>query len=186
MKVPLPPKVSALGPIVQLGFVPRNFDAAVRFWTQKLGVGPFFMCNPFVVGRLVYRDIPIQLDFCTAGAHWGDIQIELIRQNDQKPSIYRDWNSNALHHVQIATSNYAAALEVCRAEGFPVVMEGQDALGIKGLKFAYCELGPEAPLEFVEFVDVPADAEHLREADRRMRAQARNWDGRDPLRNICL
>src|SRR5690606_23902147 len=35
--------ISRLGNVMQLAFVPRDFDAAVRFWTETMGVGPFFL-----------------------------------------------------------------------------------------------------------------------------------------------
>ena len=35
--------IAALGEIMQLAFVPDDFDAAVKHWTQVMGVGPFFL-----------------------------------------------------------------------------------------------------------------------------------------------
>ena len=31
-----------LGPVRQLGFVVRDLDRALEYWTKTLGVGPFF------------------------------------------------------------------------------------------------------------------------------------------------
>ena len=38
-----PGTLASLGDIMQLAFVPSDFDAAVRHWTEVMGAGPFFL-----------------------------------------------------------------------------------------------------------------------------------------------
>lgn len=180
----VPGKLSGLGPIMQLAFVPTDFQAAINYWTREMGVGPFFLWEHIAVDELRYRGDLVSLDFSVALAQWGDVQIELIRQDNDAPSIHRDWNSNALHHIQLAVDDYDAAVAACQAAGFGVAMEGLGLLGAKDLRFAYCDLGGFGPAGFVEFAYRPPGASAALERMNRMKAVARDWDGSDPVRPL--
>ena len=34
-------QLAKLGEVMQIAFVPEDFEGAMRFWTQVMGVGPF-------------------------------------------------------------------------------------------------------------------------------------------------
>jgi methylmalonyl-CoA/ethylmalonyl-CoA epimerase len=180
----LPPKLGVLGPIMQLAFVPTDFEAAIGYWTRVMGVGPFFLWEHIEVDELTYRGEVVSVDFSVALAQWDDIQIELIHQNDAGPSIYRDWNSDALHHIQLAVDDYDEALAACERAGFPVAMAGQGLVGSKDLRFAYCDLGRFGPAGFIEFAHRPPGAGGALERMQRMKDAARSWDGTDPVRPL--
>lgn len=180
----LPGKLAAMGPVMQLAFVPRDFDAAIAYWTRTMGVGPFFLWEHIAVDQLTYRGQRVNADFSVALAQWGDVQIELIRQDNDAPSIYRDWNSNALHHIQLAVDDYDAALAACEAAGFGMAMDGCGLLGSPDLRFAYCDLGEYGPAGFIEFAYRPPGAAAAFERMNQMMAAALNWDGQDPIRPL--
>ena len=182
--IPLPRALAALGPLMQMAFVPLNFAAAIDYWTRAVGVGPFFLWEHIEVDQLTYRGAPAQVDFSIALAQWGDMQIELIRQDDDSPSIYRDWNSNALHHIQLAVTNYDETLAACQRAGFALAMEGRGLPTSKDLRFAYCDLGAYGPAGFVEFVHYPQGTMGGLERMNRMKQAARDWDGTDPVRSL--
>jgi len=185
MVLALPPKLAALGPVMQLAFVPDDFDAAIVYWTRTMGVGPFFLWEHIAVDRLIYRGEASTPDFSVALAQWDDVQIELIRQDNAAPSIYRDWNSNALHHILLAVEDYDEALLACADAGFALAMEGRGLLGAPEVSFAYCDLGAYGPARYVEFVrNTPAGAAGARERAERMKAAAKAWDGTDPVRPL--
>jgi hypothetical protein len=183
-RAPLPRALSALGPIMQLAYVPKNFDAAIAYWTRALGVGPFFLWEHIAVDELTYRGARVNLDFSVAISYWGDIQIELIRQDDDTASIYRDWNSNALHHIQLAVNDYDEALAACAREGFGLAMDGRGLAGSKDMRFAYCDLGEYGPAGFIEFAHRPAGEAAALDRLTRMKDSVRGWDGRDPVRPL--
>ena len=54
------------GKIPQLAFVPHDFDATVRFWIERMAVGPFFMLGPQRYQNAVYRGTPIALEVTLA------------------------------------------------------------------------------------------------------------------------
>lgn len=179
---PLPGKLASLGPIMQIAYVPTDFDAAVAYWTGTLGVGPFFLWEHIAVDHLEYRGAPSKPDFSVALSYWGDVQIELIRQDGDAPSIYRDWNSDALHHVQVAVTDYDAAVTACERAGFAMAMEGRGLLGNPAFQFAYCDLGTFGPAGFIEFARRPVGDNTLAERMERMQREVRAWDGSNPVR----
>jgi hypothetical protein len=177
-------RLAALGPIVQLAYVPLDFDGALQRWLA-LGAGPFWLWDHLQVDHLVHRGDTVKADFSVAIAYWGDIQIELIRQHDDGPTIYRDWNSDALHHVMIAAPDYESALELCEKQGFPVAMHGRGLLGSPDTRFAYCDLGRGGPAGYVEFASSPPGAGGLAERRAALKAIAETWDGvSEPLRPL--
>jgi hypothetical protein len=180
----LPGKLARLGPVMQLAFVPTDFDAALDYWIRDVGVGPFFVWEHIAVDDLRYRGERVNPDFSVALAQWGDVQIELIRQDNDAPSIYRDWNSDALHHIQLAVEDYDAAVRVCEEAGFGAAMAGRGLLGSPDLRFAYHDLGRFGPAGFVEFAWRPPGAAGALERMNRMKAAAQDWDGSDPIRPL--
>ena len=74
---------------MQIAFVPEDFDAAITYWTEVMGVGPFFLIENIQLPDSRYLGEPNHCNFSIALAYWGDVQIELIRQENDAPSIYR-------------------------------------------------------------------------------------------------
>lgn len=77
--MPAPGPLKALGDIVQIAYLPSDFDAAVKYWTETMGVGPFFVLQNVHLGEMKYLGEPTDAVFSIAIGYWGDIQIELIR-----------------------------------------------------------------------------------------------------------
>lgn len=172
------PHITAIGPIMQLAFVPRDFAGAVRYWTQTMGVGPFFRLEHVRYESARYRGQPATLDFSINIAYWGDIQIELIEQHDASPSIYTDWlgkGREGLHHVCIVTDDIARSRAICEGAGYR--FEQEIVVG-GGVEAFYVDTGG-GPGTMVEVIQPNADMHAL---FAMMRDTARGWDGKDPVR----
>jgi len=50
-----PGPLKALGPIIQLAYFPTDFDAAMTYWIETMGVGPFFVLNDIRLGEMKYK-----------------------------------------------------------------------------------------------------------------------------------
>ena len=84
--------MSALfGKVCQNGYVVRDIDAAMRFWIEKLRVGPFFYVPSVKIDWFRYRGMDSPLEMSVALANSGDLQIELIQQRNNAPSMYLDF-----------------------------------------------------------------------------------------------
>lgn len=46
--------LARLGPVMQLAWLPQDFDAAIQHWTQVMGVGPFFLMENIALEDMRY------------------------------------------------------------------------------------------------------------------------------------
>jgi catechol 2,3-dioxygenase-like lactoylglutathione lyase family enzyme len=173
-----PSLIATLGTVMQMAYVPKDFDAALRHWTQTMGVGPFFSLEHISLPNCRYEGRPSDIDFSIAIAYWGDIQIELVRQHNDAPSIYKRWRDEGregLHHVCIVVDDMAHARAVCAAAGARVAQEGEVA---GGGEVIYVDAGG-GPGGLIELIQLPRST---LDGFAAMREVCRHWDGRDPVR----
>jgi len=170
--------IAGLGEVMQLAFVPDDFDAAIEHWTKVMGVGPFFLIENIHLDGMKYRGEPTDAVFTLALAYWGDIQIELIRPENGAPSIYTgDYAATeGLHHVCILTEDIAAARQTCDAQGAEVVIEGNFGTS----KVIYVDPG-QGTGHLVEILQQDQDGPDLFAI---IKAAGENWDGSDPVRTL--
>jgi hypothetical protein len=168
------------GAIRQNGMVVRDIEGAMRHWSGTLGVGPFFYLPRLVVQGFLYRGAPSAIEVSIALANSGALQIELIEQHNDAPSMYRDFlaaGHEGLHHVGVFTETLDAHLERARAAGCAVAQSGSAG---PGNRFAYLE--PEAhPGSIVELIETGGTTGALFKG---IEEAARTWDGSDPIRRL--
>ena len=169
--------ISAIGPVMQFAFVPKDFDAAVRHWTQTMGVGPFYLLENNLLGDGLFMGEPSTCVFSIAIAYWGDMQIELVRQENDAPSIYRDAGGEALHHTCILTHDIEQARQIAIASGASVLVEGK--VGADGYVL-YVDTGG-GPGTIVEILQSATGTEGL---FAMIKAASVGWDGAEPLRKL--
>ncbi|MEC9433915.1 MAG: VOC family protein [Pseudomonadota bacterium] len=168
------------GPVRQLGYVVRDIEAAMAHWTETLGVGPFFLFPRVGVRDVIYRGAPSDAALSIALANDGEMQIELIEQLNDAPSLYRDHldaYGEVLHHTSAWTTDFDAELARIEAAGGRVIQSG--AIGRN--RFAYFDTHGDYPSTTMELYDVSGGAGRLNE---RVREAARGWDGADPVRRL--
>lgn len=171
--------IAELGEVMQLAFVPEDFDAAVEHWTKVMGVGPFFLMEGIHLEGMKYKGAPTDAVFDLALAYWGDIQIELIRPRDDHPSIYSGEYAQVdggLHHVCIVVDDITEARKVCDAQGAEIVIEG--TLG--NTKVIYVDPG-QGPGSLVEILEQDPDGPDLFGL---IKQAGEGWDGSDPIRTF--
>jgi methylmalonyl-CoA/ethylmalonyl-CoA epimerase len=171
--------LKALGDIVQLAYLPEDFDGALRYWTETVGVGPFFLLENIQLGAMKYRGEPSDAVFSLAIGYWGDIQIELIRPENDAPSIYTGEYAvkDRLHHVCLLVDSIHAARAACAQAGAEVLVEG--TVGEDG-EVIYVDAGG-GPGHVIEILQPMSGSLEL---FAMMREAARDWDGGEPLRVI--
>jgi methylmalonyl-CoA/ethylmalonyl-CoA epimerase len=172
--------IARLGTVMQMAYVPPDFDAALRHWTETMGVGPFFSLEHISLPNCRYEGQPSDIDFSIAIAYWGDMQVELVRQHNDAPSIYKRWRDegrDGLHHVCIVVDDMAHARKVCAAAGARVAQEGEVA---GGGEVIYVDAGG-GPGSLVELICLP---QSTLDGFAAMREACHAWDGSDPLRPL--
>ncbi len=168
------------GNVRQNGYVVRDVEAAMRHWTEVLGVGPFFYFERVPIEDFRYRGEPSPLEVSIALANSGALQIELIQQRNDAPSMYRDFleaGREGLQHVAYWSEDFDADLARFEKAGHSVGQSGR--IGESG-RFVY--LDTEAhPGTVVEVSEISGPKgrffAHIAE-------QAQSWDGTDPIRRL--
>ena len=172
--------IAQLGTVMQLAFVPKDFDAALRHWTETMGVGPFFRMSHVTLLNTKHEGLPVEIDFSIAIAYWGDLQIELVQQHNEAPSIYKTWldqGREGLHHVCVVVDDMVRARSVCASAGVRVAQEAEVP---GGGEVIYVDTG-SGPGGLVEIIRLP---QSTLDGFAWMREQCRQWDGTDPVRQL--
>ncbi|MBR0566526.1 VOC family protein [Azoarcus sp. L1K30] len=171
------------GEIRQVAYLVPDIEEAMAYWSQVLGVGPWYY-NPRVpIRNYMYRGMRYEPHNSVALANAGGLQIELLQTRNDVPSMYRDFQLAGLsgvQHVAYWTEQFDADLARAEAEGFRVCMSGE--VGDNG-RFVYFDdkTGrPEShPGTVIELSEVAGPKGRL---FKLIREAAVNWDGSDPVR----
>lgn len=167
--------LETFGPVGQVGYVVNDLEAAARAWFESTGIGPWRVWQSVPLDHFTYEGVDSPVDFGMATAYSGPIQIELIAQHNDAPSMYRemrDTMGQGVQHLCFYPADYDAAMAQALANGLTVGQEGS----LAGIRFAYLR-GPSGMV--VELGDIP---DSLREARLRQIEAAKEWDGADPIR----
>lgn len=170
---------AGLGSVMQMAWLPEDFDAAIKHWTQVMGVGPFFLMEDIALENMTYRGEPTDAVFSLALAYWGDIQIELIRPENDAKSIYSGEYAihDRLHHVCLLVDDIADARAACAAHDAEILIEAK--VGDTGaVIYADPGQGPGGVIEMLQ----PQPGTH--ELFEMIRQASIDWDGSDPVRSL--
>ncbi|MCC5874129.1 MAG: VOC family protein [Gammaproteobacteria bacterium] len=109
------------GELFQLGHVVPDVDAAMAGW-RTAGIEEWTVVRDFPVLEWRYRGEPVTLPIDVALAWSGGVQIELIAQLDETPSMYREFLAQhpegGLQHYGYRPQDYSAALQAAEASGW--------------------------------------------------------------------
>ena len=113
-------------PVFQQAYLVNDVEAAVRRWDALFGAGPFRVVPHHRADWFEYRGTPQEADVTYAFGYLGDLQIQLIQQHDDTPSIYRDLyaaGEEGHHHTAFLVHDYAAERQRLIDLGAPPVCE---------------------------------------------------------------
>lgn len=143
--------------VKQLAAIVHDLDAAVRRWSDQLGIGPWtgYRLEPPRLKEMRYYDADVEFSFRHAFAWQGELQFELI-QPLAGPTIFADHlaaHGEGLHHVGMFVPDHAVAAAEARAEGFRLIQSARSYGADGDGAFAYFQR-PDIPL-IVELIQAP-------------------------------
>ncbi len=161
----------------QVAYVVRDLDAALKYWTEALKVGPFFLFEHCPLENQRYRGGPSNADVTLALGNSGDVQIELIYCETDAPSVYKEFldaGRSGVHHFGMMPEDYAATCAEYAARGHEAAFE--------------CTVGG-APLTYFDTVDTVGhfielwdNSDVYKDLFMLVEGAAKGWDGSDPVR----
>jgi len=167
------------GPIRQNAYIVSDLRDGIERWLS-IGIGPWMVLPSFRQVDSEYRGQATAPVVSIAFANSGPLQIELIQQEDESPSIYKeftDGGGTGFHHVAFWSEDFDATMAAATAAGWPVVHHGTGG-GIA--KFAYLD-ARGMPATVVEVMELNATTMWM---TTMVREAAQGWDGHDPIRTL--
>jgi hypothetical protein len=162
---------------MQVCWVVPDLHAAIESWARSAGVGPFFWFDGVgcVGGR--HRGTPAEFPKVTAAiAYAGDLQVELVTQDNDDPGVFRDMfgpGQFGLHHMALLCTDYEAERDAYVRAGAELAFEGT----IGNSRTCWVDTTPTLGF-MVELLEPSASRDAGFAA---MRAAAESWDGINPI-----
>ena len=169
-------------PLVPTGFMQvcwlvPDLPAAIDTWASVAGVGPFFWFDGVPFDDGTHRGQPARFPPVTAAiAYSGDVQVELVCQDDDTPGIFRDLyapGQHGLHHLARICDDYVVERDAFVARGAEVAFEGE----VGGSRTSWVDT--TATLGFMIELLEPSPTRDGWFAT--MRKAAQTWDGVEPI-----
>lgn len=164
-------------PIMQIAYVVKDLEAACHHWINVFGAGPFYHVPHLKLPEQLYRGKPSEEDASHALGFCGDMNIQLIQQHNDAPSMYRDMypdGGQGFHHMMFFTDNFEADRDRLVQMGCPVVEELMSTARI-----AYVDARDKVG----GFIEVYEDNPTIREWFAGWKEEHLKWDRKtDPIR----
>ena len=113
-------------------------------------------------------------------ANSGDLQVEVIRQDDATPSIYTEFlagGGEGFHQLAWWAADFDSAVRDAQAAGWSVVWAGGEEVGVR---FAYVE----PPFRLATVFEISELNDGVSAFNALVRDAADGWDGSDPVRTL--
>lgn len=172
--------IRKLGNVRQIGYVVRDIEQAMQRWSQDLGVGPWFYKEDVGTTEFTYYGKPSKPPkLSIALANSGELQIELIEQRDDAPSLYLDslqQSGECAQHVAYWTNGqFDEHCQFLLDQGYVQGHAGR--MGVRG-RFAYF-VHPGFKSAMIEISELTGGkGEYFDE----IRTASQTWDGSLPIR----
>lgn len=165
----------------QNGYIVKDLETAIKYWTEKMGVGPFFIARNLELKSFTYCDSNKIPSIDIALANLGDIQIELIQPNDDTPSPYLNFlktKGPGMHHISVWSDDYDNLVAKLLHQGFSRDCHGEVS---NGVRFSFFD---SAKTEGTTMEIADSRTPGFKELSEAVRIASRDWDGTRPVRGL--
>lgn len=164
----------------QNGFVVDDIVATAHRWAEVHGVGPFHVLPAREVA-CTYRGTSTSVDLQVAVAQAGPVQIELIHQRDDRPSVFRELGAVGpcgFHQICTVTPDYSAAIDAYASKGYGIACEIPGSRGAPSVAYV------DTFADFGFFTEVVESTPLFLQQLAAVSATCATWDGTDPVRKL--
>lgn len=162
---------------MQVCWLVPDLEAAIDGWVRGAGVGPFFWFDDIGATDGRHRGEPADFPTCTAAiAYAGDLQIELVCQENDEPGVFRDLfprGEYGLHHMALLCNDYEAERDTYLASGADLAFEAY----VGPTRTCWIDTSPT--LGFM--VELLEPSRIRTKGFAAMRAAAERWDGTEAV-----
>jgi hypothetical protein len=162
--------------LFQLGFVVDDLLGTAAHWASVFRVGPFHVLPP-IEQPCTYRGAATGVNVQVGVAQAGPVQIELMQQHCDRPSVYRDLvatGHSRFHQLSTVTPDYDRTKAHYEQLGYELVCE----MVARGQHIAFFDTVDE----FGFFTEVTEEVPGFLESLDKIAQTCAEWDGTDPVR----
>jgi hypothetical protein len=162
--------------LFQLGFVVDDLLGAAAHWARVFGVGPFHVLPP-IEQPCTYRGTESGVNIQVAVAQAGPVQIELMQQHCDRPSVYRDLfgkGESGFHQLCTVTRDYDGKKAHYERLGYEAVTE----MVARGQHLAFFDTVDD----FGFYTEVVEEVPGFLASLEKIAQTCAEWDGTDPVR----
>ena len=167
-------------PVVQIAYYVDDIVTAAEKMHRTFGAGPFFILRNIELSRGTHRGEDCPFVHSSAYGQWGDVMMELVQQESDGPSPFRDLyapGQSGLHHLATIVPDQQKAYAEYKATGFDVATI---AVTSGGTEFAFID----AVEKLGHFIEVYEESDGLRAFYDMVRAASLGWQGQDLIRTL--
>ena len=162
----------------QMGFVVADdVTTAATRWARVFGVGPFHVL-PVFDQHLMYRGQESTITCQVAVAQAGPVQIELIQQLCDRPSVFREWSRDGtcvFHQVATVTPDYDGKKAHLEKLGYEIAAESLSGSRVRTAYF-------DTLADFGFYTEVVESTPGFLANLNKISQAAAAWDGTDGVR----
>lgn len=172
--------MTPLGPVAQVAYFVPDARQAAHTMATTMGAGPFHVLSRIELAWGEVRGQRADFVHTSAYGQWGSVMMELVQQDVEGPSPFRDMyapGQQGVHHVAVIVDDLQATYRRVSDAGLELAARAQTKTGT----------------EFA-FVDTVATLGHMTEIYESsagllgfyemVRSSADDWDGSEPVREI--
>jgi hypothetical protein len=168
------------GKPVQVAYFVTDVRQAAPAMHALTGAGPFFVVDDIELEWGEHRGKPCKFVHSSAYGQWGDLMMELVQQDSDGPSPFRDLyapGEEGLHHVACFVDSIDDAIARFANLGYPLAARARATLGTE---FAFIDTS-EALGHMIEIYVADDKLSGFYEF---VKAAAEDWDGDNLLRKL--
>ena len=166
--------------VIQTAFITNDIQRSMTQMTDLLHIGPWFLFESFELFDLRFRGQPADFQVTLALANSGHMQFELILPMDEKPSPYREVQSDrgwGFHHYGVSAIDFESTCRSYTRKGYEEIMSATVAIGARAAYFD--TLHPVFGM--IEVIEMLPEVEALWTM---IRHASVGWDGSEPVRTL--
>jgi len=164
----------------QFGFIVEDIQKAMGSFTRHVNAGPWFLMERIQIRDVNYRGRVTQINASLAYGNSGHVQVELIQQHDDAPSVFTEMISTrgyGLHHQGVAVKDFDVELGRFKEMGHEVA-----AYAVNDIPSRAAFLDTKG--EFPTMIEVMETNETVEAMFAAIYHASVGWNGRNPVRGI--
>lgn len=167
-------------PVVQIAYFVSDIEQAAQKMAATFGAGPFYLIRQIELAWAEHRGQPCDYVHSSAYGQWGDVMMELVQQDSDGPSPFRDLyapGAEGIHHVATMCSSLQQAAQDYAAQGIDMATR---SMTTTGTEFWFLD----ATAKCGHFIEVYEKSPQLLEFYSFIEQAAVDWRGQDPVRHL--